>query len=149
VPFPGGTKMATTTKSTREAAEALRAKMEEDVGGEEAPVVGSQTVASYLEVWLGDAVQPSVGRRTYQKHVWAVNLHISPGLGSVKLKDLDPRRIQSLYASMARNQYAHETRLAVHVTLRMALKQAVRWGLLRRNPADGRCPARSRHAARG
>ena len=33
-------------------------------------------------------------------------------------------------------RYAHQTRLAVHVTLKMALKQAVRWSLLNSNPAE-------------
>ena len=63
-----------------------------------------------------------------------MNSHISPGLEKTRLADLEPRAIQSLYASMAREGYAHETRLAVHVTHKMALKQAVRWGLL--NPAE-------------
>ena len=54
----------------------------------------------------------------------------------MRLRDLDARAIQRLYASMAREGYAHETKRAVHVTLKMALKQAVRWDLLRRNPAD-------------
>ena len=94
---------------------------------------GSQNLASYLEEWLKDAVEPSVSRRTHQKRAWAVNSHISPGLGRTRLDDLEPRAVQGLYASMTREGYAHETRLVVHVTLKMALKQAVRWGFLGRN----------------
>jgi len=60
VPFPGGTKIATTTKSTRAAAEAWRAKMEEDVSGGEPVVSGSQSVGKYLDEWLRDAIEPSV-----------------------------------------------------------------------------------------
>lgn len=37
---------------------------------------------------------------------------------------------------MAREGYSHETRREIHVTLKMALKQAVRWGLIARNPAE-------------
>lgn len=136
VPVPGGVKAATTTKSTRDAAEAWLEQMREDATDGNLAVSGGRTVGGYLDEWLRDAVEPSVGRRTYGKRSWAVRLHIAPAFGSVRLSDLDARRIQALYASMAREGYAHETRLAVHVTLKMALKQAARWNLIRRNPAE-------------
>lgn len=136
MPFPGGTKIATTTKSTRAAAEAWRAKMEEDVSGGEPVVSGSQSVGKYLDEWLRDAIEPSVSRRTYEKRVWATGFHIKPALGTVRLRDLDARAIQSLYASMARDGYAYSTRREIHVTLRMALSQAFKWGLVKRNECE-------------
>lgn len=131
----GLTKTLTSTKPTREAAEEWLAEREQDFadGG---LVPGSETVGQYLEEWLRDAVEPSVARRTHEKRAWAVNLHIAPAIGSIRLSELDARTIQSLYASMVREGYSHETRRAVHVTLKMALKQAVRWDLIRRNPAE-------------
>jgi len=46
--------------------------------------------------------------------------------------------VQALYSRLTRREppYSLATRREVHVTLRMALAQAVRWGLIRRNPAD-------------
>jgi integrase len=131
-----GKRTATTTKSTREAAESWLEKMRSDAAVGELSASGSRTFGQYLDEWLKDAVEPSVSRRTHEKRVWAVRLHIAPALGSTRLPDVDARKIQALYASMAREGYAHETRLAVHVTLKMALKQAVRWDLIRRNPAE-------------
>jgi integrase len=130
-----GKRTATTTKPTREAAESWLEKMRSDAAVGELSAPGSRTFGQYLEEWLRDAVEPSVSRRTHEKRVWAVRLHIAPALGAARLPDVDARKIQALYASMAREGYAHETRLAVHVTLKMALKQAVRWGLIGRNPA--------------
>ena len=73
VPFLGGTKTATTTKSSREASETWRAKMEEDVTSGEPVVSGSQSTAHYLEEWLRDAVEPYVSPSTHDKRAWAVN----------------------------------------------------------------------------
>jgi integrase len=139
LPYPvpgGGTKIATTTKSTREAAEKWLARMREDAADAEPIVTGSLSVARYLDEWLRDAVEPFTSRRTYEKRAWAVNLHIQPALGSVRLRDLDARRIQTLYASMAREGYSYSTRREIHVTLKMALGQALKWGLVRRNECE-------------
>ena len=132
----GKTKTATTTKSTREAAEKWLARMQEEVTGGEPVVFGSQTVGQYLDEWLRDAVEPSVSRRTHEKRSWAVNIHIKPALGSVRLRDLDARRIQALYAAMAREGYSYSTRREIHVTLKMALHQALKWDLVRRNACE-------------
>ena len=136
VPIPGGTKTLSTMKTIREAAEAWRAKMEEDVSDCEPVVSGSQSVGQYLDEWLRDAVEPSVTRRTYEKRAWAVNLHLKPVLGGIRLRDLDARRIQSLYASVAHQGYSYSTRREIHVTLKMALGQALKRGLVRRNECD-------------
>ena len=134
VTFLGDTKIANTTKSTPEAAEAWRAKMEEEAADGEPVASGSQSVGQYLDEWLRDAVEPSVSCRTYEKRAWAVNLHISRS--SARVRDLDARRIQSLYASMAREGYSYSTRREIHVTLKMTLGQARKWGLVRRNECD-------------
>lgn len=133
---PGGTKTLTTTKATKEAADAwLKGEEREHAEGALA-FAGGRTVAAYLDYWLRDAAEPSVARRTLEKRAWAANIHIKPAPGKTRLSDLDARAIQRLYAAMAREGYAHGTRLAVHVTLKIALKQAVRWDLIRRNPAQ-------------
>jgi hypothetical protein len=97
----GVNKTFTTTKSTEEAANAWRAQKQADL---EDGLLGPDThsLSSYLDEWLKDAVEPSIARRTYQKRAWAVNQHIVPALGGTGLTDLEPRSIQSLYASMAR-----------------------------------------------
>jgi hypothetical protein len=87
-------------------------------------VVGAQSVGQYLEEWVRDAVEPSVSPSTHDECSWAVNEHIKPAFGGAKL---DARRIQALYAPMAREGYAYSTRREIHVTLKMALSQALKW----------------------
>ena len=136
MPVPGGTKRKTTTKRDEEEGWAWVAEMERVYGGDEPEVIGAQSVGEYLEEWLRDAIEPSVSPSTHDKRSWAVNEHIRPALGGVKLRELDARRIQALYASMARAGYAYSTRREIHVTLKMALSQALKWGLVRRNECE-------------
>ncbi len=132
---PTGKRTATTTKATEGEAEAWLLRTRADALDGEPAVSGPQTVAEYLDGWLRDAVEPSKARRTHEKRSWAVRVHINPALGKVKLTDLDARRIQALNAATVREGYSYWTRREIHVTLKTALEQAVRWGVLRRNPA--------------
>ncbi len=69
--------------------------------------------------------------------------YVIPRLGRVRLADLTPPRLQSLYtellASGRRDGSALSARtvLQVHKTFHRALADAVRWRLLPHNPADG------------
>lgn len=132
---PDGTvKAATTTKATREAAEEWAAGKERDHA--DGVVSGGETVGRYLDAWLEEVVRPARSRNTYLKRESAVRVHIKPQIGRVPLSDLDARRVQGLYSLMAREGYAFATRREIHVTLKMALSQAVRWGLIRRNVCE-------------
>ncbi len=130
----GLTKTLTTTKPDEAAARAWLAEKEADRA--EGVVSGSETVGQYLDAWLAEAVAPRVSRNTYAKRESAVRVHIKPALGQVALSDLDARGVQRLYSSMAAEGYAYATRREIHVTLKMALSQAVRWGLVRRNVCE-------------
>ena len=124
---------STTKKSWEEAHKWLIQKQIDLLGGvpdaPQNPSVGE---------WLADVVEPSVAPKTYEKRSYHVRVHISPALGHVKLKDLQARQIHTLYVRMARRDppLATSTRRDVHTTLKMALKQAVRWGLIPQNPAE-------------
>ena len=132
----GRRRVRSTTKATEEEARAWLEQMRASIADEELTAHTSQTVGAYLDEWLRDAVEPRVSPRTYDKRSWAVRIHIAPALGRVRLSDLSPRSIQTLYASLAREGYSYSTRREIHITLRMALEQAVRWSLLRRNPVE-------------
>src|SRR5262245_18003384 len=78
-----------------------------------------------------------------------MQLYVLPRVGTVRLVDLTPQRVQALYATL------HETGkkdgsplsarsvLQVHRTLHRALGDAMRWRLLNRNPAHGVRPPRA------
>jgi len=101
--------------------------MEQTYGGDEPAVSGAQSVGHYLDEWLRDAIEPSVARRTHEKRSWAAREHIKPALGGVRLRDLEARRIQGPLRVDGAG-YAYSTRREIHVALKMALGQALKWG---------------------
>ncbi len=70
-------------------------------------------------------------------------LHISPALGSVQLTKLKPAHFQALYKSKMDEGLSPATVRGIHVVAHKALKQALRWDLVSRNPASGAKPPRS------
>lgn len=130
-------KRPSTTKPDWDAAHKwLVAKQSELLGGV-AVTDDNPTLAEFLETWLADAVEVNVAPKAYEKREYICRVHIVPVLGAVRIKKLTPREIQRLHATKVRlGTLAPSTRREIHVTLKMALKQAVRWGYIPTNPAD-------------
>lgn len=132
----------TTTKGSWEHAHKWLVQKQNDLLGGVPDASEDPTVGGFLADWLRDVVGPSVAPKTHEKRAYHVNSHISPAIGHVRLKDLQARQIHALYVRMARREnqglppLAYSTRRDVHTTLKMALKQAVRWGLAPQNPAE-------------
>ncbi len=93
-------------------------------------------VAEYLERWLQGSVCNSVKQRTFENYAYVVRLHLIPGLGHIKIKALTPAHIQGMYRSKLDSGLSPRTVQLIHTTLKKALKQAVRWGLVPRNVAE-------------
>lgn len=93
------------------------------------------TVAGYLERWLAEIVKPKRRASTYRGYNVNVRRHIVPALGSVPLTKLTPLQVQRLLNDLERTGLSARTAQYVHATLRVALKQALRWGLVVRNVA--------------
>jgi len=94
------------------------------------------TVGNFLDQWMGEVVQPSVRPWTYRGYDVHVRLHIKPVLGRLPLEALSPRHVQSLLNQKLAEGLAPKTVRYIRGTLRTALKQATRWGLIARNPVD-------------
>lgn len=92
------------------------------------------TVADYLEQWLHH-IRPKVSPRTFERYVSVIRANVIPALGNIRLSKLQPIAISSVYSD-ALGRLAPRTVNHVHVIFNGALKQAVRWRLLSRNPAD-------------
>lgn len=98
---------------------------------------GQMTVSEYLDRWLRDYAKNNVAASTYEGYAAVVRLHLKPGLGAVKLAELRPAHIQAAYGlSLERDLSASSVRQH-HRVLSQALKHAVRWQLIARNPCDG------------
>ncbi len=72
-----------------------------------------------------------------------MRVHIKPGIGAKKLKDLTRAHVKGLYAAK-REAVSARTVQYIHVTLHKALKDAVADGLVPRNVSDGLKPSKSR-----
>lgn len=117
----------------REAARSVRV-------GEE-PTNVRRTLADHLDDWLSEVahtVRP-VTVYGYRVHVerWIV-----PAIGQVPLVDLQVAHVRRLRDSITKAGKSPRWVQAVMVTLRMALRQAVRDGLIPRNVAEGVRPPR-------
>ena len=88
----------------------------------------NSTLGEYLDRWLEDSVQGSVGQRTYHSYSSHVRHHLSPALGSIKLKKLSPAHVQQLYRSKLNSGLSSSSVRYTHAVLHRALKQALRWG---------------------
>jgi len=120
--------------SKKEADRALREMLSQrDLGITVVPA--RMSLGEYLDHWLEAAAKPRVSPRTLQEYKWHLKAYVRPDLGPRRLDQLRPLEIQALYSAMTERGLTGRT---VHVTnnvLRSALKQAVRWQMLARNPA--------------
>jgi integrase len=94
-----------------------------------------QTVAAYLEQWLANIAKPSVRPRTFEGYELNVR-RLRPHIGRIRINDLTPAAIQAAYGALLRHGLAPVSVRHAHAVLHSALKQAVQWGLIPRNPAD-------------
>jgi integrase len=110
------------------------------------------TVGEYLDKWLESAANAKVSERTFAEYSALLKRYVLEPLGMKKLSDLRPLDIQSLYSSMLSPKLkdgeepeegviyglgvSARTVRYTHAVLSSALKQAVRWGMLYRNPAE-------------
>jgi integrase len=93
------------------------------------------TLENFLTEWL-IAVTPNLAPTTTRDYGSYIKRHILPVLGKVKLSDLRPDQVQTFYNHLVKKGCSQYTVRIVHAVLHRALNQAVRWGLIGRNPAS-------------
>lgn len=93
------------------------------------------TVSQYLSRWLETSVKPSVRPSTYQSYEMHVRVHLSPALGRTRLSHLTPHHVQDMMNRLLETGRSPMTVLHIRATLRKALGQAVKWGMIQRNVA--------------
>lgn len=89
----------------------------------------------YLERWQLEVVQHSVRPSTRLNYDLAVR-RLLPLIGHVKLRSLTPEEIQLANSRLLERGLSARTVRQIHMVLRRALKQALHWRLLDRNPTD-------------
>jgi integrase len=102
----------------------------------------------WLDSWLFHCLKPLVdagklAHSTYIRYEGIVNNHLKPALGHRKLRDLTRPEVRRLYAEKGKALSPRSVDY-IHVTLQMALSQAVRDDVIYRNVAEGERPRSSR-----
>lgn len=117
----------------REAYEAMQKAMAELK--QRGPVREPVTLAQYLEQWLPyHAKVKPLEPKTAERYA-SLAAHSTRALGSVRLVDLTAFMLDQLYAKLS-ERLSPKTVREVHNVLHVALKRAVKSGLIPANPAD-------------
>lgn len=95
------------------------------------------TVSEFLDKFYDDYVAESVATSTAKRYDEFAGIHIIPEIGNIKLVDLKPGDLQSLYTTIIKKGLSTTTALKVHRFLHLAFKYAIAWGYMRYNPCDG------------
>lgn len=93
------------------------------------------TLREFVDRWLA-AKEHTVRPATFRRYSDVMRQHVLPTLGSVRLTKLGAPHLQRLYAERLQSGLSPTTVHHIHVTLHGALKQALRWGLIDRNPTE-------------
>lgn len=128
-----------TGKTQKEVAAKLRAATTAlDTGTYTAP--SKMTVGQWLDIWAREYLG-GVKETTATTYREQIKNHLKPTLGSVHLEALNTHTVQSVYNALSEPQdgspgLSPRTIQKIHAILHKALKQAVRIGYIRFNPAD-------------
>jgi len=94
----------------------------------------SETVAGYLDRWFQHC-QPRWSPRTIELYRHEIDRHIKPHIGDVPIRELTPMHVQDMVSSIVASGHI-PTANKVRTLLYSALKQAMRWEVIAKNPAD-------------
>lgn len=108
-------------------------------------------LADFLRAeWL-PAIRTTVRATTFANYVSHVESQIVPRLGDLRLCEIQGRTLNAFYAALlvegrvdGKGPLATSSVRRIHAALHKALKDAVRWGYLSKNPADSANPPKLR-----
>src|SRR6185295_8064932 len=86
-----------------------------------------QTLAEFLARWLQDVARTRVRPRTFVGYEAAIERHISPHLGRVRVAKLSPQHLQAWLGALETQGVSIGRRRYARVILRTALNTAIRW----------------------
>lgn len=121
-------------KTKAEAREKLR-RAEEDHRKGVSTSAASITVEQFLTRWLEDVVRQRNRASTYRSYEQIVRIHIVPAIGKVKIQELTPQQVQAMMTKVGAHDRSPRTIQYVRSVLRIALNQAIKWGMVDRNAA--------------
>ncbi|MFN2569634.1 MAG: tyrosine recombinase XerC [Candidatus Dormibacteria bacterium] len=103
--------------------------------GRPQPRSNRETVGRYLQNWM-EGTKPTMRPRSWERNEEHVRLHLVPRLGAIPLAKLEAADIRRAYAGLLSTGLSASTVHRAHATLRTALQQAFKDGMLTGNVAD-------------
>lgn len=100
------------------------------------------TVKQYLDRWLEYKARDARKANTLRSYSDTVRLYLAPTLGRLKLEKLRPLDVEHLVSHLLRSGKSPAMAAYALRILKMALRQAVYWGMLPRNVAEAVKPPR-------
>ena len=110
---------------------------------------GKTALGEFLERWLKEYAWSNLAPRTAEGYQSIIHRHLIPSLGNIPLTQLKPEHLQRYYSEKlaggrcdGKGALNPTTVSHHHTCLHRALKMALKWGLISRNPADAVTPPR-------
>ena len=132
-----------TVKGTKKNAEEELNRLLHEIGEGTFVDPSKQTVAEYLDQWLKDYARPNVAPKTAERWTEIVEKHLAEKWKALPLKNLKALHIQSYYTEAlesgrrdGKGGLSPRTVHHHHRVLFQALKQAVKWRIIPRNPVE-------------
>lgn len=97
------------------------------------PRPSRKRLATWLDVWLYERIQPHVRRSTFEGYVRQVERHVKPLLGSLYLHEIGEEHLADFSERLCR-KLAQSTARGIQRLLKACLKEAVTAGLLHESP---------------
>ena len=97
------------------------------------------TLEEYLSSWL-TSKKGTLRSSTYTHYEQLVDSYINPHIGNRKINDLRPENIQALYNHLQVKEVGIPTIDKIHTVLHSAFSQAVKMGIIHRNPTSATIP---------
>lgn len=130
----GETKRVTRTAWKHADAVAILAKLRAECSSADLADPGKLTVAAFLERWLSDVVKETLSANTYDSYRRAIQKHIAPHVGAIPLAKFGAVHVQSMLATMSRDEVGARTRQNAFAVLKAAMVNAEALRLIRENP---------------
>lgn len=98
-----------------------------------------QKFAAYLRQWL-EHMTPRVRPNTLRSYKDVIELHVIPPIGDIRLTALEPYDIERALTRAIEKKLSARTVSYIRQVMFMALKKAVQWEKIKKNPAESISP---------
>lgn len=92
------------------------------------------TVNEHFDQWFDQVAENRYSYKTMKNYRGIIGFDVRPTVGQMKLSDLQPSHIQSIFSGMTARGACSNTRRRLHSVISNALDCAVAWGTLKMNP---------------